>query len=141
MEGRDEKGRFINGHQAANPFEKGNKIRQSVYHEGRAEEIIRFFKNETDEGRYPTLYGYAASIGVTSQTLLNWKEAHEDFSIAYELAFDIAKNALLQNAMAGRYNPKFAQFVAINCHGMADKSIQEQVQEKPFEVNINVRKG
>lgn len=97
--------------------------------------------------KYPTFEAFAVSIGVTSRTLREWADVGEDgkpkhprFSVAYarakEMQLAIAKN----NGITKQYDGNFAKFVLINDHEMSDRVVQEQAQEKPFEVNINVVK-
>ena len=97
--------------------------------------------------KYPTFEAFAVTIGVTSRTLREWAEVgeggkakHPRFSAAYararEMQLAIAKN----NGITKQYDGNFAKFVLINDHEMSDRVVQEQVQEKPFEVNINVVK-
>ncbi|MBO5481156.1 MAG: hypothetical protein J6A63_08215, partial [Clostridia bacterium] len=65
---------------------------------------------------------------------------HPHFSVAYsrakEMQLAIAKN----NGITKQYDGNFAKFVLINDHDMSDRVVQEQAQEAPFEVNINVVK-
>lgn len=97
--------------------------------------------------KYPTFEAFAVSIGVTSRTLREWAEVGEDgkakhprFSAAYarakEMQLAIAKN----NGITKQYDSNFAKFILINDHEMTDRVVQEQAQEAPFEVNINVVK-
>jgi hypothetical protein len=97
--------------------------------------------------KYPTFEAFAVSIGVTSRTLREWADVGEDgkpkhprFSYAYARAKDmqlaIAKNC----GITKQYDSNFAKFVLINDHDLTDRVVQEQAQEAPFEVNINVVK-
>lgn len=70
---------------------------------------------------FPTFEGFAVSIKVHRETLLNWKKKHKEFFDAYTVCQDIQKNILIQNGLRGNYNCLFAKFVAINATDMRDK--------------------
>ena len=92
--------------------------------------------------KYPTFEMFATSIGVTSRTLREWAKSgkYPRFSDAYARAKDMQLAIAKNNAMTKQYDGNFAKFVLINDHEMTDRVVQEQTQEAPFEVNINVRK-
>lgn len=62
--------------------------------------------------RLPTLEGFAISIGVHRETLLNWAESHQDFFDALKMAKDYQKEILIQNGLVGAYDRTFAIFTA-----------------------------
>ena len=70
---------------------------------------------------FPTLQGFADSIGVHYDTLNEWCNVHEEFSEAYTRAKRLQEKIWLQNAMSGLYNAQFAQFFGKNCLGYKDK--------------------
>lgn len=74
---------------------------------------------------YPTFEGFATSIGVTTDTLRNWCEENDRFRHCYAWARERQKGILMVNTIGGHYNANFAKFVAINCHGMQDKIVNE----------------
>jgi hypothetical protein len=61
-------------------------------------------------------------LKVSKQTLLNWADKHQEFMDAYNTCKEIQKEFILENGMAGRYNPQFTKFVAINVTDMKDKT-------------------
>lgn len=69
----------------------------------------------------PLFSAFARSIGVDENTLLNWTTEHTEFLGAYTRAKALQKEFLIENGMAGRYDTKFAMFVAVNCTDMRDK--------------------
>jgi len=78
----------------------------------------------------PTLSGFAISIGVHQETLLNWTHKHEDFFEAYKLAKTMQEEILVQNGLAGNYEKAFSIFLAKNITGMKDyKQIEIQSGE------------
>ena len=90
---------------------------------------------------YPTFESFAQKIGVCLTTLENWAKRYRRFGDAYERARELQRNNLIINALGGRYNPLFAKFVAMNCHGMSDKVTEKHELEDGFEVNINVKES
>jgi hypothetical protein len=84
---------------------------------------------------YPTFEGFAAKIGVDTDTLRNWCDDHDRFRCCYAWAREKQREILLVNGIAGRYNPNFAKFVAINCHGMQEKVVTENTG--PVQVHLS----
>ena len=70
---------------------------------------------------FPTIEEFADTIDCSAGTVVNWTKVHPDFMSAYMRAKGKWKDFLIKNALMDRYNPKFAQFVAINCTDMVDK--------------------
>lgn len=89
---------------------------------------------------YPTFEGFAIKIGVTARTLENWaKKYPTTFGVACERAKDMQKNMIIVNGLGGRYNSKFAQFIASSQFDMAEKSEKKLSTDEGWEVNINVK--
>jgi hypothetical protein len=120
--------------------------RPSKYQESYCDQVIEFFNRDPfeliyitdDEGKktvatnkhgdpimkpcaLPTKEGFAISIGVHSNTLLNWADDHPEFLCAIKKAEDIQKDILIQNGLIGAYDKTFAIFVAKNVTDMSDK--------------------
>lgn len=87
-------------------------------------EICRVEK-VTVPAEYPTFEGFATSIGVIPETLRNWCEENDRFRACYAWARERQKGILMVNTIGGYYNANFAKFIAINCHGMQDKIVNE----------------
>lgn len=62
----------------------------------------------------PTLYGFAARIGVDVDTLKNWSENHDEFFGAVRRAKAIGAQILVTNGLLGGYNSRFATLAATN---------------------------
>lgn len=83
---------------------------------------------------FPTLAGFAVSIGVHRDTLHEWANAkaedgelkYQDFSDAYKRAKDFQENFIATNGMRGLVNPAFAIFTAKNVLGWRDKHPGEE---------------
>ena len=84
--------------------------------------IISYFINSE---RFPTFEGFADSIDVCVDTIMDWTRAHDEFFRAYTRAKDIQCNRLVIGAIENKYNSQFAQFFAKNNLGFKDKVEQE----------------
>ena len=79
--------------------------------------------------QYPTVEGFAASIGVNRHTLKNWVDAKDEngnpryprFCQAYNYAKQMQLSICKENAMTKVYDSNFAKFVLINEHGMKEQ--------------------
>lgn len=153
--GRNKAGRFTKG----NTF--GGGAATGRYKAEYTEQLITFFnqpvtrveyiKHYDKEGNlkeeepvvigadYPTFEGFAIKIGVTARTLENWANAYPTtFGVAYERAKDIQKNMIIVNGLGGRYNSKFAQFIASSQFDMAEKSEQKISGLEGIDLNIEL---
>lgn len=101
-------GRFENGNTAA-----------SKYKADYCEQMLAFFKDEDCD--YPTFELFAETIGVTNDTLLNWREKYPRFRNIYARCKNIQKGRTVAGGMTGRYNPQIVKFMAINNFGMVEK--------------------
>lgn len=70
---------------------------------------------------FPTLAGFAISIGVHRDTLHEWAKTHVEFSDAYKKAKDFQERFLVINGLKGLINTPFAIFTAKNVLGWRDK--------------------
>lgn len=89
---------------------------------------------------YPTFEGFAKTIGVTSRTLLNWREKYPSFNDAYERALDMQKDILITNSLGGLYNGNFAKFIASSQFDMVEKSEQKISGVEGWDVKITIDK-
>lgn len=69
---------------------------------------------EKEPNDIPTLEKFATDIGVTRQTLHNWRELHPEWNEAFLIAKDLQKNTIIQNGTRGLYNSVFSKLVMIN---------------------------
>jgi len=119
--------------------------RPSKYKKQYCEEIIRFFDvpqtkiqkvtqitasgvtefhKEVPEN-LPTIIGFARKIGVLSETLKEWADKYEEFSVSYRKALELEKEFLIQNGLKGFYQPNIFQFIASNLTDMKNKETKE----------------
>ncbi|WP_227461668.1 terminase small subunit [Cupriavidus pauculus] len=86
-------------------------------------------EHKTVLNTFPTLTRFAASIGVTRETLHDWATAKNpdgtlrrpDFSYAYARAKDLQESLIIEGGMAGRYEARFASLAAKNLIGWRDQ--------------------
>ena len=83
---------------------------------------IKIERKLREPAPFPTFEGFAASIGVTSETLQEWKRVHPEFSVSYSRAQAKQRNILIVNGLLGGYNANFAKFVATSCCGMKEQN-------------------
>lgn len=144
-----EETRFNNGNNAAGKYDDKYCDAIIKYFAEPQHEIVyerSYYKDGTVKSekpiilppKFPTFEMFAASIGVTPQTLINWGEKYPRFLIAYERAKTMQLGIAKANGVTKMYDSNFTKFVLVNDHGMSDKQAIEQTQDKPFEVNINV---
>jgi|GEM_PF-2705992 hypothetical protein len=69
----------------------------------------------------PTLEGFAWILGINMDTLHEWRDKHPEFSAALARVKLKQKEILVQGGLAGTYESRFAQFVAINFTDMRQK--------------------
>lgn len=69
----------------------------------------------------PTFEGFATSIGVCDDTIVNWTKEFPEFLATYKICKSYQKYILVQNGLNGNYNSNFAKFVAINATDMVEK--------------------
>lgn len=159
--GRDERGRFTKNHRIgeATRFEKENAA-SCKYHEEYADRLIEFFNtpnthieysetlNRNGEvikrvpvimpTEYPTFEAFAALLGVTTETLRNWRNISPRFNHAYARAKELQRAKLITNTLGGMYNPLFAKFEAINNHGMSDKTASDNTVTFNIELSSEI---
>lgn len=78
----------------------------------------------------PTLERFAANLKVTTVTLWNWANEHEDFFNAIVRAKELQKHVLVMNGLNKGYDSKFAMFLAKNVTDLKDKTITEEIGER-----------
>lgn len=75
----------------------------------------------------PTKEGFAISIGVHRETLINWAKAHPEFFDAIKTCEMMQENILVQNSLIKAYDKTFAIFTAKNVMGWSDKGQSDYI--------------
>lgn len=70
----------------------------------------------------PKREGFAKLLGFPRQTLDNWANEHKEFFDALARIDEEQKIKLLDQGLAGNYNPTIAKLVLSSNHGMKEKS-------------------
>lgn len=65
--------------------------------------------------------GFARSIGVSKMAVYEWARKYPDFGYAMLHARDMRRSMIIDNALAGLYNPLFAKLAAANLFGWHDR--------------------
>ena len=69
----------------------------------------------------PMVQLFARKIGVSRETLHEWKRTHKEFSDAFEEAKSLAESMWVINTLHGHYNSGFGRMVAQNMFGWLDR--------------------
>jgi len=122
--------------------------RPSDYDPSYIEKLINYFnvkpytKNQVtgkiEANDYPSLAGFAISIGKDRTTLKRWADEYPDFCIVYNRAKDFQEHFLSVNGLKGTINPFFGALLAKNHIGFSDK--QEIKHEGQIDSKISVEK-
>lgn len=154
--GKNKSGKFTKGNtygSGASPGKYKKEYAEKLVEYFSIPKMVTFWKRKYyEDGRvkeeepittppiYPTFEGFAKTIGVTSRTLLNWREKYPSFNDAYERALDMQKDILITNSLGGLYNGKFAQFIASSQFDMVEKSEQKISGVEGWDVKITIDK-
>lgn len=90
--------------------------------------IVEPFETPTE---LPTVERFMINEGLNYERISQWKKRYASFADAYARAKLIEKDHLVQNALAGRYNAAFAQFVACNLTDMRLPTQALDVKQSP----------
>ena len=132
---RDKRGRFLPGNKSGTKFKKGNQA-ASKYDPEYCDRMLAYFRSEE---KYPQFEEFADSINVTGNTLNNWRSDHEEFNAVYERCLEIQRMKLNKFALLGVFNSSYAKFIAVNHHGMAERTEQKLSADDGVEVYVNVK--
>jgi hypothetical protein len=149
--GRDEKGRFLEGHKIS---EGNNGGRPSEYDEEKycslvkdylkeaRDKIGQFHKTRGDKSntfqRYikvdlPTIEKFSKFVNIPLRTIYEWSDKYPKFSQALEEIKEEQKNRLLDKGLSGDYNPLITKLILSANHNMTEK-IEHSGEIKKVEV-------
>lgn len=134
------------------PHEKLKTGAPTKYREEYIEQIVEYFERpysrivkkykatkddvieyEQEVGNYlPTLAGFARLIGSDTVSLYNWSKKYPEFFNAIKKCKAIQEDILVQNALAGHYNPSVAALALKNYSQWKEKhEVDMTTQLKP----------
>lgn len=70
----------------------------------------------------PTVGGFALMVGVNKQTLYNWADKHPEFLDSLNKIVEEQQKRLINQGLAGNYNPTIAKLILSSNHGMSEKT-------------------
>lgn len=70
----------------------------------------------------PTIEGFARFLGVNKTTLYEWEKNYEEFSNALDKIRVEQQTRLINEGLAGNYNPTIAKLILSSNHGMREKT-------------------
>ena len=118
---RDKRGRFLPGNKSGKQFDVGNQA-ASKYDKKYCEAMLLYFRGEE---KYPQFEEFADSINVTVDTISRWRDEHEEFKTVYDRCVQLQRMKLNKFALLGVFNASYAKFIAVNHHGMAEKTVND----------------
>lgn len=74
------------------------------------------------EVNLPTIEGFSEYIGVSKDSLYEWKSLYQDFSDALDEIIVKQHNALVSGGLSGTYSPVIAKLLLSSNHGYKEKS-------------------
>ena len=134
-ENRDSKGRFLPGHDEG--FLPGNKL-QSKYQASYPDQLLRYFIDETE--LYPTLEGFAIKHNIKIRTLERWVNSPDKYprlASVYAQCKAIQLDRLLIGGLVKKFDPQIVKFIAINNHGMKEKTESNVKTDTELRVKID----
>jgi hypothetical protein len=85
---------------------------------------------------YPSLVKFAIKIGVTPQTLNNWRDKHDDFKEAMAFADMIQDEVLNERALAGAVDGRVAMKIRELKAASRKEAMNESESGRRFSINI-----
>ena len=92
--------------------------------------MVDYFRDyvEQEKRGIPEFIEFALIIGVSDETLRNWRDKYEEFGEAYKLCKAIQRWYLQQTGLSGKNNPRMTQFLL-----SANFKVSEYSRRKPEE--------
>jgi len=111
--------------------------------------IIDFFSIPIKTGDVvndiPLFQDFAHEIGVSRETLHEWKRRHPNFSDAYKKARELQESWWIRGSMKGLFNPAFTIFFGKNVFRWTDRVQTDvevsQSENKPLKWQVEVVKS
>jgi basic membrane lipoprotein Med (substrate-binding protein (PBP1-ABC) superfamily) len=78
---------------------------------------MKYTQNCKKMGILPTIEELATLFDVGVRTIYDWEESHLEFSHTIQQLRETQKHLLINNALTGKYNARFATFLLKASHG------------------------
>lgn len=112
--------------------------RPTKYKKRYCKDIIAFFNDPANDNPLPLFYEFANNIDVCMDTLTEWRNVHDEFSLAYKKAKGILRRKYWKKALAGDLEKTIAIFFGKVVLGYSEKTIQELTGKDGEKLNINI---
>lgn len=89
------------------------------WHKTRGEKSDTF--ERTLNVKLPTYEGLALHLGVNTDTLMEWKDVHPEFSVSLKRLKELQKKVLMEKSLSGEYNPTIAKLILSANHDVVEK--------------------
>lgn len=70
----------------------------------------------------PTKQGFAAFLGVDTDTIQDWERKYKEFSVAMKRLMAIQADRLFKGGLSGKYNPKITAVLLAANHGIREQA-------------------
>ena len=109
---------------------------KGVYKKSFPWKIIEFATRMINSKIYPQLGHFAEEIGVTRQTIRNWRKQYQEFDEACKEVEDMQREIIISGGLSGRYDASFSKWLLENNLGVKreDGGPKENTYEFEFEV-------
>lgn len=134
-------------------MQKNKGGRPSDYRPEYCDEILKFFSrelystqtkqvasqgqvveiSETVANALPTFQKFAAQIGTTNKTMLEWCKVNDEFRKAYAVCKELQYDFLVHHGLLGGYKSAFAKFLATNVTDLRDRT-EHQIKDSTIRI-------
>lgn len=94
--------------------------KKRLFHKVRGEKSDSY--EEVIKVKLPSVEDFAGYLGVTRQTIYNWRDAHDDFGYVLEKIDNEQRTRLINGGLEGTYSPVISKLMLSSNHGMREKS-------------------
>lgn len=88
--------------------------------------------------KLPKLESFSLMLGINGDTLVEWRKQHPEFSAACTKIEQKQKESLIDQGLAGNYNPVIAKLILSANHGMAEKTQTDVTSKGEQIMNVDV---
>jgi len=100
---------------------KSRKGRPTKYNSEKKTRARAYIKKCLKDDNFLTIEELSRKLGVGTRTLYNWEAEYDDFLQTMNTLRDAQREMLINKALEGSYNTRFAMFLLKANHGMREK--------------------